>query len=51
MKCKCGGDTKTSRVNITLRGKKYKPVSYKCKDCEREFEIVRIHIPIRKNND
>ena len=49
MKCKCGGNTKTFRVNITIRGKKYKPVSYKkCKDCEREFEIVRIHIPIKK---
>ena len=48
MKCSCGGDTKTSRVNIPFRGKKYKPIFYKCKDCDKGFEVIRIHIPTRK---
>lgn len=48
MKCKCGGDTKVSRISFTLRGKQYKPLSYKCNSCETQFEIITIHIPLKK---
>lgn len=47
MKCRCGGETVASRVKVTHRGKQYKPVSYKCKECDKEFYLSRIYIPVK----
>lgn len=47
MKCKCGGSTSITRVNITHRGKKYQPTRYTCKECSKEFYLTRIYIPVK----
>jgi hypothetical protein len=47
MKCKCGGSTSITRINITHRGKKYQPICYTCKECSREFYLTRIYIPVK----
>lgn len=48
MKCKCGGNTKASRVKVTHRGKEYRPICYKCKECSKEFYLSRIYVPIKR---
>lgn len=47
MKCKCGGDTTSQKVNVTHRHKKYKVSRYTCQKCSREFYLSRIYVPLR----
>lgn len=44
MKCKCGGDTTATKVTIERRNKKYRVSLFKCKKCEREFNVSKIHV-------
>jgi len=48
MKCKCGGNTKANRVKVTHRGREYRKTLYKCKECQKEFYLNRIYVPLRK---
>ena len=49
MKCSCGGGITKLREKITIRGKQYKPIFYRCDTCDKRIERTIVHIPIRKN--